>query len=52
MKKQIIEIMLSVLAFSSIGYGVFQIHPPSAYICVGVLLWADILIQDLKEAKK
>ena len=50
--KNYIFLLVNIIPYSLIGYGVYLINKPMAFICVGALFWADLFIQGLKEAKK
>ncbi|HUX01026.1 MAG TPA: hypothetical protein VMY35_08600 [Phycisphaerae bacterium] len=40
--------LVAILALGLVGTGVWLIHPPTALIVVGVLLWADLFVENLK----
>lgn len=50
--KNFIDILVNLIPYGLIGYGINLIDEPMAYICVGSLFWVDLLLQNLKEAKK
>ena len=42
MMQRLFDLLLIIGSLAAIGYGCYQIYPPSAWIVIGLLIWVDI----------
>ena len=50
--KKVIWILLTLLPLVLIFYGCWLIHPPTAFIVLGAIIWVDINIGDGEKDKR
>lgn len=52
MMKQLIMFLVDLVSLGSMGYGLWLIYPPSAFVVVGFLIWLEANIHVFKRTHR